>query len=97
MAEFKEILDALDINTLLNLFERTLPKENNQDLMDFINKNEKINALFGCLEEKKLKEITGNDKKIEEEMVPTMKTIIFTLYELHKLDKNLDFKKEMNI
>lgn len=97
MAQFKEILDILDANTMLNIFQRELSEENNEDLRDFINRNQRVNVLFGCLEEKKLKEITDNDKEIKEELTITIRTIIFTLYELHKLDKNLDFKKEMNI
>lgn len=97
MAKFKEIVDALDADTMLDIFLRRLPKENNEDLRDFINKNQKVNALFGFLEKKKLKEITDNNKEMQEEVITTIRTIIFTLYELHKLDKNLDFKKEMNI
>ena len=97
MAKFKEIVDALDADTMLDIFLRRLPKENNEDLRDFINKNQKVNALFGFLEKKKLKEITDNNKEMQEEVITTIRTIIFTLYELHKLDRNLDFKKEMNI
>ena len=97
MAKFKEILDSLDANTMLNIFERELSEENNEDLRDFINKNQRVNVLFSCLEEKKLKEIIENNKEMEEELVTTIKTIIFTLYELHKVDKNLDFKKDMNL
>jgi len=57
MAQFKEILDNLDADTMLSIFMRTLPKENNEDLRRFINTNQKVNALFSCLEEKKIKEI----------------------------------------
>ena len=97
MATFKEILDNLDAETMVNIFQKILPEENNEDLRDFINKNQKVNALFGCLEEKKLKEITDNNEEMEEEVVAAIRTIIFTLYELHRLDENLDLKKEMNI
>jgi len=97
MAEFKEILDNLDADTMLSIFMRTLPKENNEDLRRFINTNQKVNALFSCLEEKKIKEIADNDEEMEREAVTTIRTIVFTLYELHKLDKNLDFKREMNM
>ena len=97
MAKFKEILDSLDADTMLNIFQRELSEENNEDLRDFINKNERVNVLFGCLEEKKMKEITEDDKEMEEELVITIRTIVFTLYELHKVDKNLDFKKDMNL
>lgn len=97
MAEFKKILDNLNADTMLNLFQRKLPKENNEDLTDFINKNQNVNALFACLEKKKIKEITDNNEEMEEEVVTTIRTIIFTLYELHRLDENLDLKKEMNI
>ena len=97
MTTFKEILDNLDAETMVNIFQKILPEENNEDLRDFINKNQKVNALFGCLQEKKLKEITDNNEEMEEEVVTTIRTIIFTLYELHRLNENLDFKKEMNI
>jgi len=97
MATFKEILDNLDAETMVNIFQKILPEENNEDLRDFINKNQKVNALFGCLEEKKLKEITDNNEEMEEEVRTTIRIIILTLYELHRLDINLDFQKEMNI
>ena len=97
MATFKEILDNLDAETMVNIFQRILPEENDEDLRDFINKNQKVNALFGCLEEKKLKEITDNNEEMEEEVRTTIRIIILTLYELHRLDINLDFQKEMNI
>ena len=97
MATFKEILDNLDADTMVNIFQKILPEENNEDLRDFINKNQKVNALFGCLEEKKLKEITDNNEEMEEEVRTTIRIIILTLYELHRLDINLDFQKEMNI
>lgn len=97
MATFKEILDNLDAETMVNIFQKVLPEENDEDLRDFINKNQKVNALFGCLEEKKLKEITDNNEEMEEEVRTTIRIIILTLYELHRLDINLDFQKEMNI
>lgn len=97
MATFKEILDNLDAETMVNIFQKVLPEENNEDLRDFINKNQKVNALFGCLEEKKLKEIADNNEEMEEEVRTTIRIIILTLYELHRLDINLDFQKEMNI
>lgn len=97
MATFKEILDNLDAETMVNIFQKVLPEENNEDLRDFINKNQKVNALFSCLEEKKLKEITDNNEEMEEEVRTTIRIIILTLYELHRLDINLDFQKEMNI
>ena len=97
MATFKEIIDNLDAETMVNIFQKILPEENNEDLRDFINKNQKVNALFGCLEEKKLKEITDNNEEMEEEVRTTIRIIILTLYELHRLDINLDFQKEMNI
>ena len=97
MAKFKEILDNLDEDTMLSIFMRTLPKENNEDLRRFINTNQKVNAMFSCLEEKKIKEITDNNEEMEKEVVAAIRTIVFTLYELYKLDKNLDFKREMNM
>ena len=97
MADFKKVLDNLDAETMVNIFQKVLPEENNEDLRDFINKNQKVNALFGCLEEKKLKEITDNNEEMKEEVRTTIRIIILTLYELHRLDINLDFQKEMNI
>jgi len=97
MAEFKEILDNLDADTMLSILMRQLPKENNEDLRRFINTNQKVNALFSCLEENKIREIADNDEEMEKEAALTIRTIVFTLYELHKLDKNLDFKREMNM
>ena len=56
-----------------------------------------VNALFGFLREEKLKEITEGNEEMEDEVITIIRTFVFTLYELYKLDRNLDFKKEMNI
>ena len=97
MATFKEVLDNLDAETMFNLFQRRLSQEDDEDITEFINKNQKVNALFSCLEEKKLKEITDNNEEMEKEVTTIIRTIVFTLYELHKLNENLDFKKDMNL
>lgn len=97
MAKFKEILDALNTDMILNIFQKKLSEENDEELKSFINTNQKVNALFGCLREEKLKEITEGNEEMEDEVRTIIRTFVFTLYELHKLDRNLDFKKEMNI
>ena len=97
MATFKEVLDNLDTETMFNMFQRRLSQEDDEDITEFINKNQKVNALFSCLEDKKLKEITDNNEEMEKEVTTIIRTIVFTLYELHKLNENLDFKREMNI
>jgi len=97
MAKFKEILDALSTDMILNIFHKRLSEENDEELKNFINTNQKVNALFGFLREEKLKEITEGNEEMEDEVRTIIRTFVFTLYELHKLDRNLDFKKEMNI
>lgn len=42
MAKFKEILDALNTDMILNIFQKRLSEENDEELRGFINRSQKM-------------------------------------------------------
>jgi len=97
MAEFQEVLDNLSAEALASIFGRILPKENNKDLKNFINNNKSMRVLLGWLEEEKLEQLSGGNEEMKKELQITIRTIIFTIWEMYKTNKNLDFRKVVGL